>query len=85
MVQTDAISVVNMNSGYVPMQFKFSYHVTTLVMNSKHKSDDCVRSDRSLDGSPVLVCDQTLLWRIIPCNNLDSFVEQEWASFPTFP
>ncbi len=40
-------------------------------------------TDHVWGSLPVLICDQTPQWRTAPCSNLDSYVEQEWASFPT--
>lgn len=40
------------------------------------------RASKFFRSLPLLICGQARLWRTVPCSNLDSYVEQQWVSFP---
>lgn len=61
-----------------------------LELQHRPEITDKLRMDERASGSrvsssPVLKCDQTLLWRKVPCSNPDSCAERGSASFPMFP
>lgn len=61
-----------------------------LELQHRREITDKLRMDEQASGSrvsssPVLKCDQTLLWRKVPCSSPDYYAERGSASFPMFP